>query len=697
MSQTVLSALHILILHESTDLAEQLINSLRNAGHATRGHHISAEDDLSELLQKKAWDMLLARPETKFLSANDAILHVQKMEKDIPIILLLNEGDDENQQNINSFLQQGAQDAIPENDSKRLQLVVARELENLTNRRKMRSLERSVKETEKRSSQLLNQSKDAIAYITDGMHIYANQAYIEIFGFEDKEDIDITPVMDLIAPDAKNTFKKFLKNSDNDETKEITLQAQTIKGEAFDATLYTTQAEYDGEACTQIKIPTANDDSDLAKQLEAYKNQDMVTGLPNQHVFDSILDDAVEKAAKDNGTYAIFNIRIDNFHKTTSLIGVSESELLLTSVAQKLQSYFPEPQFLAHFGSEVFSAIDYSKGLNAAKEHGELIRNELSEHMFEIGERTVQITVSIGIAFINDVTTNGDVILDKAYEACHLAYDNGNLGNAVNAYEPAITKQTVQNINVAETLQSAMDSGRLEVLYQPIINLKQENEESYEVFMRVFDEEHKEISLTDYLDGMSTDKIGEKIDRWIILQAIKALAEKYNKGHNVRLFINITNRTMLDKTLAPWLSVALKAARLTGDTLVFQLAEMEATSHLKQAAIFSKELSSLKCKIAVKHFGCSLNPLNIVQHMNVDYFKVDRSFVHDLESSDNKASINALITQAHEREKEIIVPFIENAAMLSSVWQLGADYIQGYYFQEPHNVMDYDFSGDGEE
>jgi len=694
MSQSALSTLHLLILHESSDLAEQMINSLRNAGHATRAHHINAEEDFTELLKSKSWDMFVTRPETEFLNASDAILQIQKLGKDIPSIVLL---DEEDLDTINEYLQAGAEDAIPHNDPLRLQLVVARELKNLANRRKMRDSERAVKETEKRSSQLLDHSKDAIAYVIDGMHVYANQAYVELFGFEDEEDIEITPVMDLISKTNKDAFKEFIKENSEEEIREIKLKGRKIDGEEFETTLIIARAEYDGEVCTQIKIPASSENPELKEQLEAYKNLDMVTGLPNQHVFNDVLDKAVEQAAKENGTYALFNIRLDNFEKAKSIVGVADSDILIGNIAEKLQSYFQKPQFIARFGAETFTAIDYGKDLEQAKEFAEKIRQEVSEHMFEVEQRTIQITISIGIAFINEVTTDGDLILNTAHEACNLAYQDGKLGNEVHAYEPVVSKKAPKNLNISQALQEAMENGRLKVLYQPIINLQDDTDESYEVFMRLVDEENNEISLGDYLEGISTAEIGEKVDRWIILQAVKALAEHRAKGHNTKIFINLTERSLLDKSLVQWLSVALKAARLPGNVLVFQIAETEAVSYLKQAAQFAKELSAIKCRIAIKHFGGSLNPFNIVQHMSVDFFKLDHSFVQDLNNPENKEAITTLITGIHEREKQIIVPFIENASMLSNVWQLGADYIQGYYFQEPSEAMSYDFASEDDD
>lgn len=682
--------LHLLILHESTDLAEQLINSLRNAGHATRAEHVSGEESLQASLAAKSWDMLIARPETEFLNASDAMIQIQKLEKDIPVVILL---DDEDIESGNEFMQMGAQDAIQKSDALRLELVVARELRNLENRRELRLAERSVKETEKRSSQLLEHSKDAIAYVHDGMHIYANQAYVDLFGFEDADDLEITPIMDLIGKADKSDFKEFIKEKSGDEKRELQLSACKIDGEEFPATLLFAGAEYDGESCTQITIPASTEDPELKEQLEAYKSQDLITGLPNMSVFETELDSAVEKAINENATYPVFVIKLDYFNKTKSNIGLSESDILLGDIANQLKESFTEPNIIARFGEDAFAAIDYQSDLEASKAKAESIREKISESMFEVEDRTVQLTCSVGIAFINEVTTDGDKVLHKAFEACNLAYEDGSTGNTINAYDPVVVKSN-KNINVSEQLQEALDSGHLKLLYQPVINLRGEENECYEVFLRVLDEDKNEISITDFLQGMSTSEIGEKIDRWVILQAIKALSEHRSKGHNTKLFMNITERSLLDKSLLPWLSVALKAARLPGNSIVFQISETDAISYLKQAVSFTNGISELKCQLAIKQFGCALHPFNILKHLKVDFLKIDHSFTKDLEQEENKTAIKELVDEAQKNEKLVIVPFVESAAMLSTIWQLGANYIQGYYFQEPSDKMDYDFSSE---
>ncbi|HEY9135380.1 MAG TPA: response regulator, partial [Pseudomonadales bacterium] len=125
-------AIRLLILHDSQDEAEQLINELRNFGHATRAHQIEDEEDLLDVLNGGVWDLFLSRPETKQISVSTVLTHLKKLNKDIPLIIL---SDDNDSETITSGLQAGAQDVVPATERERLKLVVTRELNNLYDRR----------------------------------------------------------------------------------------------------------------------------------------------------------------------------------------------------------------------------------------------------------------------------------------------------------------------------------------------------------------------------------------------------------------------------------------------------------------------------------------------------------------------------------------------------------------------------------
>ena len=177
----------LLILHESPDDAEQLMNLIRNSGRATRGQMIENSDSLVQALGAGQWDLMLLRPEANDMFAMECLKEVKKLSKDIPAILLVDEYDPEEAV---EGLREGYEDVVVKDDQDRLILVIQRELRNLMERRARRTAELHLKEAEKRCAVLLDSSRDAITYVTDGMHTYANDSYLELFGYDDAEDLE---------------------------------------------------------------------------------------------------------------------------------------------------------------------------------------------------------------------------------------------------------------------------------------------------------------------------------------------------------------------------------------------------------------------------------------------------------------------------------------------------------------------------
>src|SRR5690606_18924724 len=107
--------------------------------------------------------------------------------------------------------------------------------------------------------------------------------------------------------------------------------------------------------------------------------------------------------------------------------------------------------------------------------------------------------------------------------------------------------------NSIEAIQKALEENRFRLLFQPIINLRGEGEEHYEVFLRMLDKDDKEVSPYDFLPPAGPSDMAIKIDRWVILQTIRQLAAHRTSGHDTRLMINVTGETLQDKTFSSWL------------------------------------------------------------------------------------------------------------------------------------------------
>lgn len=682
--------IRLLILEDSQNEAERLVSLFRNAGRATRVHRLTSSDDLATALQQ-SWDLLIAAPSSENLDPSEAVNAIRRQAKDIPLIQLTADNDPDA---ITEALALGAQDALPQGEDERLILVANRELANLEERRGRRTAEIALREAEKRCQLLLDSSVDAITYVHDGMHIYANRAYLKMFDYEDADELEGMPMIDLIASCDHGNFKDFLKNYQSVEgNAELTCSGVKANGQTFQARMSFSPATYDGEPCIQVVIRAESANAELEEKLREISSQDLVTGLFNRSHFIELMDAAAERAVNAGQPATLSYIRVDRYSNLLAETGLAGIDLLLTDLANLLREHFHDDALLARFGDDVFAVLQPAKTPEQAQGELAALLKKVEGHMFDVSGRTVQTSLSIGVAGLNEKTPKAQEVIDRA----HRCADELGDGNALKLFNPAQELAAAANRgNIVAMVQQALENNSFRLLFQPIISLRGDSSEHYEVLLRLLNPQGTEVPPGEFLEAAREAGLAEKIDRWVILNSIKLLADHRAKGHNTCLFVHLSNSSVQDQTLLPWLSVALKAARLPSDALVFQLSEPDATTYLKQAKALTQGLAELHCKVALSQFGCALNPFNTLKHLNVDFVKVDGSFSQDLTNADNQEALKTLLSSLHAQAKLTIVPFVESASVLATLWQAGVNYIQGYYLQGPSQSMDYDFAAGDE-
>ncbi len=681
--------IRLLILEDSQNEAERLVSLFRNAGQATRVHRLTSSEDLADALQQ-TWDLLISAPASENLDPSEAIGAIRKQAKDIPVIQLI-DGNDADA--ITEALALGAQGALPQGEDEWLILVANRELANLEERRARRSAEVALREAEKRCQLLLESSVDAIAYVHDGMHIYANRSYLELFGYEDVDELEGMPMIDLIASCDQGDFKGFLKNYQSLQgSAELVCGGVRADGGTFRASMHFSPASYDGEPCIQVVIRAENDNAELEK-LREISSQDLVTGLHNRNHFLELLDAAVERAVNAGQEASLAYIRVDRFASVQAEIGLGDSDRLLAELAQLLRGQFPETAQLARFGDDAFAVLlPGAVPGQCERPLTELLR-KVEGHLFDIGGRTVQTSLSIGVAALDEKTAKARDVIDRAHRCAEELPD----GNALSIHSPAGELAAAANRgSIVAMLQQALEKNSFRLLFQPIISLRGDSHEHYEALLRLLDPQGLEVPPGEFLGAAKEAGLATKIDRWVLLNSIKLLAEHRSKGHSTRLFVHLSSASIQDPSLLAWLGVALKASRLPPDSLVFQLDESDAVAYLKQAKALTQGLAGLGCRCALSQFGCILNPFNTLKHLSADFVKIDGSYTQDLSRQENQDTLKQLLADLHEQAKQTVVPFVDSATVLATLWQAGVGYIQGQYLQGPSQSMDYNFSSDEE-
>jgi diguanylate cyclase (GGDEF)-like protein len=687
-------AIRLLICSDSQNEAETLTSLLRNAGHPTRASIIQNIEALNSKLNEQVWDVCLCRMEMPGLSGKDVLTEIQRQGKDIPTIYFHDEIDSIAAE---KSIKAGAVDLVPADEYNHLLQVVLREINNLKLRRELREAEALLREAEKRCQVLLESAQDAIAYVQDGMHLFVNDSYADIFGYQDTDDLLTMPLMDMVCSKDQGRFKIFLKDFNSGKTRsgEFECIMLNFADKELDTKMLFAPATYEEEPCIQVIIRSNSaGNADLEQKLKQIISQDLLTGLFNKQYFNEKLADAVDKAVISGSKAAVAYVNIDSFGKCKSDVGIEGADMVICDVAHLLRSKCTEEDLVARIGEDIYGILLHDSSAEQAQDFAEHIRKSIQEHMIAVDSRTIQITVSVGIALANESSRSPKEVLQHAHEASyHVRKLEGHeQGNGVYLYSPAQLASSGGERLTAK-IEAGIKNNTLKLLFQPVINLRDESGEHYETLLRLVDTDGSDISPLEFLNDIPP-ALKRKLDRWVILNTTKRLAKQRIRGHDTRLFVNVSNESLVDDSLIPWLHKLIQASKLPSSCLIFQFTESDAINHLQQAQLMTKTLAKLGCRVAISRFGSAIDPYKLLDHIHVDYVKVDGSFTQELSTDKGMASLKELLNGINDRSKASIVPFVENAGIVAQLWTSGVAFIQGYYLRGPSNDMDYEFSDD---
>ena len=291
----------LIILNDSREEAERLISMFHNADRPCRAKHANDGPCLNKLLEERRWDLLIVYSDIQSLSPVDVIRLIKKLNRDIPVIILASEVAP---RLVIESMRQGAKDVVQLDNDQHLIQVVDRELENRRQRENSRRAKRQVKKFKRDNRELLDRSRDAIAFIEDGMYRYVNDSFAELFGYKDKDEMECMPIMDMIDADDHSDVKQALKaftlqHNGAQEHCKLQFNAITESGDKKSLTVNLRMADFDEEPCIQFMTPTSAvvHDEGLEAELESVKYTDQATGLFNrQHMLEQ-LERAIDAAA----------------------------------------------------------------------------------------------------------------------------------------------------------------------------------------------------------------------------------------------------------------------------------------------------------------------------------------------------------------------------------------------------------------
>ena len=684
------TTLRLTLVDDSAEDAEAIVSALRNGGIAVRPLRPVDPAELAQMVASQPMDLLLASRSAKGIPLATVLSQVDASGKDIPVIVL---SDGLNEADLLADQAAGARASALRGRFDHVLTVLRREWGDLDARRSQRRLEGQLRETERRCDALISSSRDPIAYIHEGMHIRANDAYLEMFGFESFEDVEGLSLLDLVGPQYVNDFKALLKKLSKGEPPppRFELEARSIDGDSFPATLEFATATYESEPCVQVVFRRREEfDPELAREVEDLRQRDMVTGLMNRATFLRELETAVAQVARGEDQYALLLLEPDHYQRLLQDIGIDSADALAVALAARLSEKLDGECTAARFGERTFAVLLRGNHAHTAA-LADKLRAAYASHVFNVGERSASVTTSIGGVQIGEKIASVGQVLTRATDCLQAATNLG--GNRIEIFDPgAVDRAEEERVqNWVKRVQEALQDGSFRLYFQPVVSLQGEPGEVYEALLRL--ESNGEVVLPQSFIGIAEDNgLLDDIDRWVVNRAIEVLAERKRAGHDTRMVVKVSPASFADNRLLDLIARQLAALDVPGDRLWLQTPEAKVFTHLRQAQAFQAAAAKLGCQVGLEHFGAGLDSFQLLSHFQPTFLKIDRVFSEDLgKTAEHQQKIREIAERAQALGILTVAEHVQDAATMAFLFTTGLDYVEGNFLATPGPVMNYDF------
>lgn len=684
------STIRLLVVSDGPEHGERVASLIRGAGYAVKPSQIDDAEDLPKAVGNATFDLALHVLDQDEIEVSETIKVLQQGHTFVPVVVY-----GEGEPAPGEALRLGAADRVQSDDEEHLRRALLREFERVQTQRRAAYLADAYQESEKRARALMESSRDAIAYIHDGMHVLANDAYLQRFGYQTFEQIEGMPMVDMVASDDQKKLKDFLRDysASEEAVGTLDLRLEQADGQPFQAEVEFSRASIEGEACSQIIIRDQADTEELEKQLNLLSQRDNVTGLYNRQHFTRSLQEQLKAAEEKSDYAAVLQLELDDFEKVKEGVGVIGADQVIADIGSVVQGAVSDSDVVARLDGAIYAIITPTRDQDELDSIAQRLRGAIKDHICDVDGSSVSCTATVGIAQIDGSTSDPNDILARAERALSEARKQG--GDAHRLYQPQKGELSQKQIDQqwVERIKEILKNDEITLYYQPIVSLTDDSTPRYEVQTRVPDENGEPSEGSELMAAAERTGMSKGLDRWVVLNALKALVEQHKHDRNTMFFVPISANAFEDPQLFQWIKERVGSLNLARDRLVFQVDADTTATRIKHAAAFATAAHSIGCRVALAQFGHGNDPFQVTRHVDADYLRVSEEFIHNIDSNaQNKEAVQNIISQAHELDKITICPGVADAGTLTVLWSLGTDFIQGEFLQEADRECNYDFS-----
>lgn len=681
------NSLNLLFIDDEQLYAEHLIEQLSAYFDEV---NLGFWDEKAEFIKslRQEWDVLVFH-RAYDMNFTDVVGILQEEQVDLPIIHLVQNKEHAalNEQGNPEVIHGDMVKSLVHGEDGLIVATICLQADYINTKRQMAHLKSVLKEAEQRANLLIKNSKSAVAYIDQGVHVFANDPYLELFGYEAMEDIIGVPVVDLISGGNNiKSFKQFLRKFDKGDRSQVefAFESKRTDDSTFASKLQLAAATLEGEPVTQIIIQRQSDSNsaELAKKLAAAERQDALTGLSNRLAFTELLHDVREEVVRgDTKSAAVIYIRMDGVGKIHSSVGLAGVDTTVKQVAWTLDETAKKLHGanVSRFSDTSFALVVEEIGQEEALALAGTLAERVNDLLIEVGSRTVTVNLSVGVVMMDVNAPEASVVLSRAMDTAH-EIDPDDEGVKVKLFDISTIAGEDDSV-MAEYTQNALTQNKFILRYQPIYDINTDSSNLFEVFITLPQADGTEMIYDKLVPIAKKHQLLEKIDRWMLINASKQLAKMRQSEPAVRLLLGLSSGSLADTNLPNIITQLTRAIGGEGGALTLQFGEQDLVDYMAVAKRQFIALAGINCPVGMNSFGVTAKSSEVLEHLSPSVVRLARSYTKDLDRETNLTALKTLIHTAAEKGADVLMPYIEEASAMSTAWSVGARYLQGDYLQ----------------
>ncbi|WP_307180208.1 EAL domain-containing protein [Massilia sp. Leaf139] len=409
-------------------------------------------------------------------------------------------------------------------------------------------------------------------------------------------------------------------------------------------------------------------------------NFDALTGLPNRRLFLDRLTQDLKKAQGAGQGLGVLLLDLDRFKDINDSYGHARGDAALVELTRRLARCVSPEATIARLGGNMFAlVVDEFEGRRHLETTADAVIGAMAAPLDLGGEAVAYVSASVGISVFPDDGMDAAELVRNAEHAVYLAKSAGR--GRFQYFTPALQQHARERLSLTNELRAALARKQLQVHYQPIVETATGRIRKAETLLRWQHPELGMISPARFIPLAEETGLIHEIGEWVLVEAIASI-ERWRRvyGVDVELSVNVSPVQFEQHAKLPWLTRVVNAG-LPPNSLTIELTEGVLVSDAAQVTRCLDALHAAGARVSIDDFGTGFSSLSYLKQFDVDYLKIDKSFIDRLtEDGSDRALTEAIVDLAHRLGIETIAEGVETGAQRAILAALGCDYIQGYHF-----------------